>query len=221
MIPRPNASIQLFENSRLIRATEFDKLTDLYSPDFFMEYALQYDERNPELIMDALVINFTRFHLLNELKGRRFGDKVLLAIADGIRSVILSAGGIACRYDADTFYVYLPHAENYQKLIETINELKMQGQITQNLEKKIIAKFDEIMCEEIAKVSKTNNNIKGKVKSFRNCDDIWIFYCREIILKFDKTQLTIPKLKIIALDENLKKKNKNDNKYILNQVAEG
>ena len=87
-----------------------------------MEYALQYDERNPELIMDALVINFTRFHLLNELKGRRFGDKVLLAIADGIRSVILSAGGIACRYDADTFYVYLPHAENYQKLIETINE---------------------------------------------------------------------------------------------------
>lgn len=122
ILARVSHAIQLFENSRLIRATEFDKLTDLYSPDFFMEYALQYDERNPELIMDALVINFTRFHLLNELKGRRFGDKVLLAIADGIRSVILSAGGIACRYDADTFYVYLPHAENYQKLIETINE---------------------------------------------------------------------------------------------------
>ena len=122
ILARVSHAIQLFENSRLIRATEFDKLTDLYSPDFFMEYALQYDERNPELIMDALVINFTRFHLLNELKGRRFGDKVLLAIADGIRSVILYAGGIACRYDADTFYVYIPHAENYQKLIETINE---------------------------------------------------------------------------------------------------
>ena len=122
ILARVSHAIQLFENSRLIKATEFDKLTDLYSPDFFMEYALQYDERNPELTMDALVINFTRFHLLNELKGRRFGDKVLLAIADGIRSVILSAGGIACRYDADTFYVYLPHAENYQKLIETINE---------------------------------------------------------------------------------------------------
>ena len=122
ILARVSHAIQLFENSRLIRATEFDKLTDLYSPDFFMEYALQYDERNPELIMDALVINFTRFHLLNELKGRRFGDKVLLAIADGIRSVLLSSGGIACRYDADTFYVYLPHAENYQKLIETINE---------------------------------------------------------------------------------------------------
>jgi EAL domain-containing protein (putative c-di-GMP-specific phosphodiesterase class I)/CheY-like chemotaxis protein len=122
ILARVSHAIQLFENSRLIKATEFDKLTDLYSPDFFMEYALQYDERNPELIMDALVINFTRFHLLNELKGRRFGDKVLIAIADGIRSVILSSGGIACRYDADTFYVYMPHAENYQKLIETINE---------------------------------------------------------------------------------------------------
>ena len=107
------------------------------------------------------------------------------------------------------------------KLIETINELKAQGQITQNLEKKIIAKFDEIMCEEIGKLSKNKNSIKGKVKSFRNCDDIWIFYCRDISLKFDKTELTIPRLKIIALDETLKKKNKNDNKYILNQVAEG
>lgn len=122
ILARVTHAIELFENSRLISATEYDKLTGLFSPDFFMEYALQYDERNPELTMDALVINFTRFHLLNELKGRRFGDKVLLAIADGIRSVILSSGGIACRYDADTFYVYIPHAENYQKLIETINE---------------------------------------------------------------------------------------------------
>ena len=107
------------------------------------------------------------------------------------------------------------------KLIETINELKHQGQITQNLEKKIIAKFDEIMCNEIGKLPKTKNTIKGKVKSFRNCDDIWIFYCKDISLKIDKMDLTIPKLKIIALDEKLKKKNKNDNRYILNQVAEG
>ena len=108
------------------------------------------------------------------------------------------------------------------RLTETIEELKRQGQITPNLEKKIISKFDEIMCDEISKLSKTKNTIKGKVTSFRNCDDIWIFYCKEIKLKIDKVSLTIPKLKIIALDEKLKNKNnKGENKYILNQVGEG
>ncbi len=122
ILARVSHAIELFEDSRLINATEFDKLTSLYSPDFFIEYASQYDERHPESIMDAIVINFTRFHLLNELKGRKFGDSVLTAIADGIRKILLSAGGIACRYDADTFYIYLPHGENYEKLIETIND---------------------------------------------------------------------------------------------------
>ena len=39
------------------------------------------------------------------------------------------------------------------------------------------------MCDEISKLSKTKNSIKGKVTSFRNCDDIWIFYCKDIHLK--------------------------------------
>ena len=108
------------------------------------------------------------------------------------------------------------------KLIETIDELKRQGQITDTLEKKIIAKFDEIMCDEISKLSKSKNTIKGRVLSFRNCDDIWIFYCKDINLKMDnnKSSLTFTKLKIIALDEKLKKKNKPDNRYMLNQVGE-
>ena len=105
------------------------------------------------------------------------------------------------------------------KLTETIDELKKQGQITPNLEKKINAKFDEIMCEEINKLQKNKNTIKGKVTSFRNCDDIWIFYCKNITLKLEKCNLTIPKLKIIALDEKLKKK-KPENRYALNQVGE-
>ena len=86
-----------------------------------------------------------------------------------------------------------------------------------------MTKFDEIMCDEISNMSKNKNKntIKGKVTSFRNCDDIWIFYCKDISIKMEKTTLTIPKLKIIALDEKLKKKNKTDCRYSLNQVGEG
>ena len=42
ILARVRHSIQLFENSKIIHATEFDKLTHLYSPEFFFEYASQF-----------------------------------------------------------------------------------------------------------------------------------------------------------------------------------
>ena len=78
------------------------------------------------------------------------------------------------------------------------------------------------MCSEISKIIKNKNTIKGNVTTFKHCDDIWIFYCTNVTLNLEKTKLTIPKLKIIALDEKLKKKNnKSGNKYMSNEVGEG
>ena len=122
ILARVRHSMELFENSRIITATEFDKLTGLYSPEFFFEYANLYDQRFPKQVMDAVVINFARFHLLNELKGRVFGDKILSAMAEGIRSIILKYGGIAGRRDADTFFAYIPHLDDYKIIINSINE---------------------------------------------------------------------------------------------------
>lgn len=122
ILARVRHSIQLFENSKIIHATEFDKLTLLYSPEFFFGYASQFDQRFHNTVMDALVINFTRFHLLNQLKGRNFGDSVLTAIADGIRKALLKTGGIAGRNEADCFYLYIPHADNYNIFLDKINE---------------------------------------------------------------------------------------------------
>ena len=122
ILARVRHSIQLFENSKIIHATEFDKLTLLYSPDFFFEYASQFDQRFPDKVMDAVVVNFTRFHLLNELKGRNFGDEILNAMADGIRKALLKTGGIAGRNEADFFYLYVPHDENHNILLDKIKE---------------------------------------------------------------------------------------------------
>ena len=122
ILARVRHSIQLFENSKIIHATEFDKLTLLYSPDFFFEYASQFDQRFPDKVMDAVVVNFTRFHLLNELKGRSFGDEILNAMADGIRKALLKTGGIAGRNEADFFYLYVPHDENHNILLDKIKD---------------------------------------------------------------------------------------------------
>ncbi len=122
ILARVRHSIELFENSKIINATEFDKLTTLYTPEFFFEYAALFDQRFKDKPMDAVVINFTRFHLLNQLKGRPFGDKILCAMADGIRSILLKTGGLAGHKDADTFFAYIPHIDDYKLIIEKINE---------------------------------------------------------------------------------------------------
>ncbi len=122
ILARVRHSIQLFENSKIIHATEFDKLTLLYTPEFFFEYASQFDQRFPDKVMDAVVVNFTRFHLLNQLKGRNFGDEILNAMADGIRKVLLKTGGIAGRNEADCFYLYIPHMDDYGVFLQKINE---------------------------------------------------------------------------------------------------
>lgn len=72
--------------------------------------------------MDALALNFTRFHLLNQLKGRSFGDEILNAIADGIRKALLKTGGIAGCNGADSFYLYVPHQDDYGIILQKINE---------------------------------------------------------------------------------------------------
>ena len=110
------------------------------------------------------------------------------------------------------------------KLSETIEELKANGYpISQHLEKKIFLKFDEIMCKEISTLPKNKNTIKGTVKSFRNCDDVWIFYCKDVDLRIDKENITMQKLKIVALDEKLRKKGEKETnyKYSSNEVGEG
>ncbi|MBQ6782057.1 MAG: EAL domain-containing response regulator [Treponema sp.] len=121
ILARVRHSIQLFENSKIIHATEFDKLTHLYSPEFFFEYASQFDQRFSDKAMDAVAVNFTRFHLLNQLKGRGFGNEVLEKIADGIRNALLKTGGIAGRNEADSFYLYVPHQDDYKIIVQEIN----------------------------------------------------------------------------------------------------
>ena len=120
ILARVRHSIELFENAKIIHATKPDKLTGLFTTKFFFEFASQIDSRYPEKTMDAIVINFTRFHLLNQLYGQSFGDKVLVAMADGIRNVLQKNGGIAGRKDSDTFYVYTSHTDDYSIFVDAL-----------------------------------------------------------------------------------------------------
>ena len=113
--------------SRLISATETDRLTGLYNRDYFLQYAGDMIREHPETAMDAVVMDIDRFHSVNALNGRSFGDLVLRTLGSEIRAVAEENHGIAGRFEADHFDICCRHLEDprgvYDRLQARIDDL--------------------------------------------------------------------------------------------------
>ena len=121
------------ERKELIAAAENDELTGLFNRGFFYEYAKRFAKQFPHWNMDAIVLNIDQFHLVNELNGREFGDKVLRSLGGEIQAFLKESGGIAGRIEGDRFDIYCKHVENYQTLLDRfqnkLNELSRSTSI--------------------------------------------------------------------------------------------
>ena len=109
---RVGHSIELAEDSIIIHETERDELTGLFHKEFFFQYGKRLDELNNNMPMDAVVVDINRFHVVNELYGRSYGDLVLKTIGDSLHELVSENGGLACRRDNDQFCIYLPHSDD-------------------------------------------------------------------------------------------------------------
>jgi diguanylate cyclase (GGDEF)-like protein len=108
----------------LIAATEIDVLTGIYNRDYFFQYANRMRREQPDEPMDAIVLNIERFHSINALNGRDFGDQVLRVLGNDIRILAEEAGGIAGRFGADRFDVFCPHQGDYSGIYD-----RLQGKL--------------------------------------------------------------------------------------------
>ena len=117
ILARVSRMIELSEGRQLIRATELDPLTQLYSRGFFYEYAEQIHRYHPQRQMDAVVLDIERFQSVNDFNGREFGDRALKLLGDGIQSFLKETEGIASRMEADQFYIYCQHRGDYHTLL--------------------------------------------------------------------------------------------------------
>ena len=119
--------------SELISATETDMLTGLYNRDFFFQYANRMYHDHPEKSMDAIVLNIERFHSVNALNGREFGDQVLRVLGNEVRAIAEERHGIAGRFGADRFDIYCEHTSAYDQFFERLqgklNELSSNASI--------------------------------------------------------------------------------------------
>ena len=89
-------------------------------------------------------------------------------------------------------------------LLEVLEELQKEDKISNEMLSKTLEIFDRVICEEISKSKKQKASIKAQVTSFNNCDDIWIFYGKNVSVTIEKSNITCNKLKIIACDKNMK-----------------
>ena len=120
IMARIRRSIELSENRDLIRWTERDHLTGLFNRDYFYRYAEQYDLFHAEEPTDALVLDISHFHMINERFGKACGDEILRRIGAELLRMARLYGGIVCRREADTFQVYCPHRTDYEVLVRQI-----------------------------------------------------------------------------------------------------
>ena len=108
---RVRHSIELAEDSVIIHETERDELTGLFRKDFFFQYGKRLDEQNNNMPMDAVVVDINRFHVVNELYGRSYGDSVLKIVGEALHELVSRTGGLACRRENNRFFIYLPHSD--------------------------------------------------------------------------------------------------------------
>ena len=119
---RVSRILELSEGKKLISVAERDRITGLYSRNFFYEYASRLFQYHTEMHMDAAVLNIEQFHSVNAVNGREFGDSVLKRIGEEIRAFISGTQGIASRVEADRFDLYCLHQPDYRAVLNRIQE---------------------------------------------------------------------------------------------------
>ena len=116
ILARCTRIIDLYENKKIVSQTEKDKLSGLYTIDYFFEYLKQIIPLDMGSDRDAIVIDIEHFRLINEIYGRGVGDQVLIEIGSYLQQILTNLNAIACRAGADVFFVYCIHQDDYQEL---------------------------------------------------------------------------------------------------------
>ena len=123
ILARCEHTMALYESKNLVQQTEKDKLTGLYTIDYFFEYLKQIMPLDMGSDRDAIVIDIEHFRLINEIYGRGVGDQILSQIGNYLQQTLATLNAIACRAGADVFYVYCIHQEDYGDLQEALQSM--------------------------------------------------------------------------------------------------
>ena len=98
--------IKLRETAAMVNQYRYDRLTGLYTIEFFYQKVRECLEANPEKEYTILCSNFENFKWYNDTFGREAGDRILVEGAEIFQNRV-GEDAICCRYGADRFLCLL------------------------------------------------------------------------------------------------------------------
>ncbi|KAI9502775.1 Transcription initiation factor IIA subunit 2 [Coemansia spiralis] len=83
-------------------------------------------------------------------------------------------------------------------LTDSLDELITAGHITPQLAVQVLEQYDKSISEALSTKVKVKAVMKGNLRTYRFCDDVWTFIIKNPLLKFDHEITTADKIKIVA-----------------------
>ena len=125
--------INLRETAAVVNQIKYDRLTKLYSKEFFCQRARKILLRNPDKEYDIVCSDIENFKLFNDVFGVQAGDRFLYGVAEALKQGVGSYG-ICGRFNGDQFvfltgrdWVYKNEA--FQKIRDEIAKLPRAGKV--------------------------------------------------------------------------------------------
>ncbi len=101
--------IELQENAAMVNQFKYDRLTGLYSREYFYQKVAERLAEDPDTPYAIVCSNVENFKVYNDIFGTKAGDRVLKNIAEAGRA-LTGEDGLCARYGADRF-LYLQKQE--------------------------------------------------------------------------------------------------------------
>lgn len=125
--------INLRETAAMVNLFKYDRLTGLYSKEYFYERVRETLLQNPDKEYDVICSDVENFKMINDVFGISVGDKLLCGIA-GIYKKTAGEGGICGRLGADRFACLQEHRAEYtdewfHHILEQVNALSEEKDI--------------------------------------------------------------------------------------------
>ena len=118
ILHRVASIISLRETAAMVNQFQHDRLTGLYSKEFFLRRVREIVLQHPERQYDIVSSDIENFKLINDIFGIPAGDRLLCGIADLYRKRI-GEHGICGRFHADQFVCLIEHLAPYTEALFT------------------------------------------------------------------------------------------------------
>ena len=148
ILARIHRVIELYEDRKIIKETERDPLTKLYTKQYFYKYANDFDAHNKETPTDAIAIRIRSFHIIKERFGVNYSNALIVRFARRLQKMKTHITGMVSRLEDDMFIVYCEHIDAYDAFLKEISQnlyvdkdnkmpINLQMGIYQNVDKDI------------------------------------------------------------------------------------